>query len=175
MVYDLFRKKIILKTIFIYIGLVTLWAAGFIGLSLLLNNNFIHEYINYGRSLGIVDFNISRSSGFYYYYYKIYHQIAGTYYLVNNRLLLLVSFVSYGIGLIMIIFHKTKANLLIHPFFMVTGINIGLFIIGRYNQTAIIFPLFFGWFYSWDLSISSPSKIPALWYFRPPPYFPRGH
>lgn len=143
MVFDWMRKKISLKTILIYGFIVSLWAGFFVFVSLLLNNNFISEYINYGRSLGVVDFNISRTSGFYYYYYKIYQQIAGTYYLVNNRLILLASLVAYIIGLIMILLNKTKAKLIIYPFFMVTGINIGLFIIGRYNQTAIIFPLFF--------------------------------
>ena len=143
MVFDWTAKKISLKTILIYVITMSMWAGFFIFVSLLLNKNFISEYINYGRSLGIVDFNISRTSGFYYYYYKIYHQIAGTYYLVNNRLLLLISFASYVLGFFMIFIKKTKANTIIRPFFMVTGINIGLIIIGRYNQTAIIFPLFF--------------------------------
>jgi hypothetical protein len=143
MVYDLIRKTISIKKISLYILNVSLWALLFITLSLLLNNNFIDEYINYGRSLGVVDFNISRPKGFYYYYYKIYHMIAGTYFLVNNKVILILSFLSYMLALLLMLFKKNKSEVIIQSFFMVTGINIGLIIIGRYNQTSIIFPLFF--------------------------------
>ena len=143
MIYDGFKKKTNLKSILIYFFGVSLWAIFFISLSLLLNKNFIHEYLNYGRSLGVVDSNITRTQGFYYFYYKIYHQISGTYFIVNNRVILIVSSLAYLSGFLLLFVKKDLPDLIRHPFFMVTGINIGLLIIGRYNQTSIIFPLFF--------------------------------
>ena len=150
-VYKYLIHEITLKNLLSFIFTIVAWAMLFISFSLYLNPNFIHDYLAFGDSLGVINNSINRTQGFMYYYYKLFKQIGGTYYLVNIKfdiLLLLVSAVS---GILITITGISKKSTLknkvhdkiLYPLLMLLGINIGYFIIGRYNQTAIIFTIVF--------------------------------
>jgi len=118
-----------------------LYALLFVLISFYLNPSFISEYIQYGQSLGISNFEIGRLKGFYFYYYKLFHEIGGTYLLlpIKPDLILLI------VSSIWAIIKRHEDN--VYLFLAVIGINIGYIIVGRYNQTAIIFTLFFNMLY----------------------------
>jgi len=145
--YRYFFKRGLKKPIIQYVLLLAIWALGFIGLSFYLNPNFINDYLAFGTQLGVVNYSINRLQGFIYYYYKLYEQIGGTYVLVNIKFNLLIIAVGLIFTIIYIILNRKKEDLsaLVSSLLMVVAINFGLFIIGRYNQTAIIFPLIWGW------------------------------
>lgn len=137
--YFIYQKKTSLKSLVTLIGITGLWAIFFVGFSFYLNPNFASDYIAYGKSLGVFDHDIGRLKGYYYYYYKLFYQIGGTYWLfpISKDILLLLISIPFGIYCCI---KKEKHAIF---FLMSLGINIGYLIIGRYNQTAIVFTLFF--------------------------------
>ena len=138
---DVIKKETSIKELLLLITTTTLWAALFITISLSLNPNFVHDYLSFGESLGVVNYEFNRFEGFYYYYYKLFHQIGGTYLLLPIRFEILLLPLTIIIGMYHLISFKNKS--LTSIFLMILGINMGYLIIGRYNQTAIIFTLFF--------------------------------
>ncbi|MCH4888442.1 DUF2029 domain-containing protein [Acidaminobacter sp. JC074] len=121
-----------------------LFALMFVIFSFLLNPNFIADYMAFGESLGVVNFEYSRLSGFYLYYVKLFKEIGGTYQLYNIKPDIILMVISLLPGIYAVLKKKDFAS----SFLMVLAINIGLMIIGRYNQTAVIFVLLFnGLFY----------------------------
>lgn len=144
--YQLYKGKLKLKDVILYILQLTLWASLFIGISFKLNPNFIGDYLAFGDQLGLVNHSLNRVQGFYYYYYKLWHQIGGTYILVPIRIDLILLLA--GLLLCLYLLFNKRFNhkeALYQSTLMVLGINTGLFIIGRYNQTAIVFVLVFAW------------------------------
>ncbi len=145
--YHLFNSKIHPTVLLKYIILLSGFAGIFITISYLLNPNFVADYLAFGNQLGVVNHTLNRFEGFYYYYYKLYHQIGGTYVLLNIKVDLIITAIAIIFGsLTSIIYHTKKTTTpLTSSLLMLIGVNIGLLIIGRYNQTAVIFTLFWGW------------------------------
>lgn len=138
---NVIKKETSIKELLLLIMTTSLWAALFIVISVSLNPNFVHDYLSFGESLGVVNYEFNRFEGFYYYYYKLFHQIGGTYLLLPIRFELLLLPVTMIIGIYHFIRYDNKP--LVFIFLMILGINVGYLIIGRYNQTAILFTLFF--------------------------------
>lgn len=133
-VYEIAKKERRLKDLLQLLITLGLGASLFIAFSLYLNPSFFHDYLAFGEQLGVVNHPLNRFEGFYYYYYKLFTQIGGTYYLVDIRLTLILTPL-----VILSLLKGNKASLFI------LGINMAYLIIGRYNQTAIIFTLVFTW------------------------------
>lgn len=150
-----FTRKYPLKTVALYVLQLAIWACIFVGISFYLNPNFLKDYLAFGQQLGITNHNLSRMAGFYYYYLKLWHQIGGTYVLVPIRVDLSITAIGFIGNLIISIRRclKPKTSEAIRPkaFWLFIGINCGLFIIGRYNQTAIVFVLVVGWLMFFEL------------------------
>lgn len=150
-VYQYLNKKITLKQLLSFIGILIGFLTFFIVLSFIINEDFLNSYLSFGDSLGVINNDISRIQGLYYYYLKLYERIGGTYNLVNINMDLILLAISICIGSITLIgklirkrfFLSIPSDKIIHPFLMVIGINLGYLIIGRYNQTAIIFTIVF--------------------------------
>lgn len=130
-----------------YTFIVTAFAAAFIALSLFMDPAFINHYIQYGNS----EFDIgapvtNKLAEFPYFIQKIWYGVSGTYYVPNIKLELAL-FSTTLITTILLLFFGRFSNrkelILILKGLM--GMLIGMVIIGRYNQTSIvfIFPLFF--------------------------------
>lgn len=122
------------------------------GIGYLMNPTFLSEYLGYGAALGVDAAPINRLEGFYWYWYKLYHQIGGTYDLFDIRWQLIVA------GLLLVIWtpfvviksyqsratFKSALQLQTDPwgvdaYTILISIPIALLIIGRYNQTAVVF------------------------------------
>lgn len=144
--YQTMLKARPIRDLMLFIATLGLWAIGFIGISLYINPHFIEDYLAFGSQLGVLNYSMGRFEGFYYYYYKLWHQIGGTYHLLNLKFDLSMIFLAIVTGLYCIAKSESKKKYkgLIASLLMFIGINIGLIIIGRYNQTAIIFPLIWG-------------------------------
>ena len=143
-IYKYFKKEISIKELMIFFIVLITWACLFISISLYLNPNFFKEYLDYGNTLGVINNPINRFQGFFYYYYKLFKEIAGTYYLVNIKLEILLFILSIFTSILIVIksIIKKKINIS-YSSIMIIGINLGYLIIGRYNQTAIIFTIVF--------------------------------
>lgn len=145
--YQTIIKARPIKDLLLFMVTLGLWAIGFIGISLYINPHFIEDYLAFGSQLGVINHSIGRFEGFYYYYYKLWHQIGGTYHLLNIKFDLSMILLAMATSLYCLLRRDSskKYRYLITSLLMFIGINIGLIIIGRYNQTAIIFPLIWGW------------------------------
>lgn len=134
--YRVITKEIRLVVLVKLIVYTSLIALVYVIYSLYLNPNFISEYLSFGQSLGVINNDINRFQGFYYFYYKLFNQIGGTYQLMPIKIDIILLLVSVTFGWL---FHKDKKAMLFYT--MLLGINLGYFIIGRYNQLSIIFSL----------------------------------
>ncbi|HSN66249.1 MAG TPA: hypothetical protein VLS94_06385 [Fusibacter sp.] len=114
----------------------------------LMNPNFIEGYLNFGKTLGVDTESISRFEGFYWYWYKLFNQIGGTYDLFDIKLplILLGLLALIWLPLLLIALTKVTHNLttrqeasVFYPFVTVIGIALSILVIGRYNQTSIVF------------------------------------
>ena len=114
----------------------------------LMNPNFIEGYLNFGKTLGVDAEAISRFEGFYWYWYKLFNQIGGTYDLFDIKLSLILLGLLALIWLPFLLIALTKVTLnkttrqeasVFYPLVTVIGIALSILIIGRYNQTAIVF------------------------------------
>lgn len=136
--YKIWLKEYQLKSLVQLVITVASGALIFILISFYLNPNFFYDYMHYGEQLGVINHSLNRFEGFYYYYYKLFNQIGGTYLLVKIKLEILLILIWLALGFILIYKKKASTALL-----MLYGINVGYFLIGRYNQTAIIFSVVF--------------------------------
>ena len=136
--YNLFiTKKIKLAnylTFGVTLGVIALF---FIMLSLKLDPNFINNYASYGERLGVFSSIFTKIDRLDYFYKKIFYRVSGTYYIPPIKFQLVL----FALGLISAIFKlffkKDKKNITLLLSFL--AINIGYIVIGRYNQTGIIF------------------------------------
>lgn len=96
--------------------------------------DFLTGYLSYGATQGIEPSASNRLLGLYWYFYKLYHQIGGTYDLFDIRMNLILFAL---ILLSTVLWLKVRDLLLI----CICGLTyiLSLFLIGRYNQTAIVF------------------------------------
>ncbi len=141
MYYIFVEMKLKLSDLLWLIITVTGFAILFIGISYLLDGNFINNYLAYGSELGVTSSIATKSSGLFTFYQKLFFQISGTYFTPFIIIQLLLFFVSFIIGCISTIKYKSFW-LFIIP---LIAINIGYIVIGRYSQPSILFIFPFGY------------------------------
>lgn len=146
---DYIIKKVKPLTIITYIGILSLCALGNIVISLIQNPNFITDYINYGSTLSVTAPPASRLMNFNDFYLKLYYQISGTYYIPPMKVLMIATGLFMIIALVIIVIRRIGNIIdtsiydtsIINSLLMLIAFNIGIFIIGRYNTTSIVFAL----------------------------------
>lgn len=140
--YEIFiKKKFRVKNIIAYGTTVGILALAFVAISLLFNRNFFEDYFNYGKQFGVDYPIVSKVSSIKYFYYKLYEGISGTYYTPNIKLQFWV-FVGAFLGTVLKLFYKRRrkdAQRILPIILSILAINLGIIIIGRYNQTSIVF------------------------------------
>ncbi len=122
------------------IGFTACGAAVYLVIGFAWNPDLIQKYFEFGSSLGVDAPPISRLEGFYWFWYKLFYRIGGTYDLYDIKLELIL----LGLSLLAMpyLFLRNKRNGFgnaLHQLAIIISIGIGLFIIGRYNQTSVIF------------------------------------
>lgn len=135
--YQLFSKKIRLKNYLSFALTLALAALLFIYISFQLDPNFINNYSSYGSRLGVLDSLLVKLENLKLFYLKLFYRISGTYYIPPIKFQLLFFAVVFLAALKK--YFLKKDNLNFYLITSLTAINIGYLIIGRYNQTSIIF------------------------------------
>lgn len=132
------------KGVLSFIAVLAAAALFFVFLSLRLDPDFIKNYTAYGETLGVTENLADKLFQLKFFYLKLFHRVSGTYYTPDIRLQLLLMGAAALFGLLRLI--RPKENCFpAYPLLGLAGINLGYFLVGRYNQTSIIF--LFPWFY----------------------------
>lgn len=135
--YIIFTKKLNYMDLLVFMTTVFIGALFFILISLYFDPNFIYNYKNYGETLGVFKSLLIKLDRLDYFYKKLYYQVSGTYFTPDIK----PQFYLFGLTIIYSIYKLfTKKdifnNILLLSFI---GVNLGYMLIGRYNQTSIIF------------------------------------
>lgn len=70
---------------------------------------------------------------------KIWHQVSGTYHVPDIRVWMVLFGLAIPAGLLPVLLHKQENKSLLFLYRGLLGIFLGMVIIGRYNQTSIVF------------------------------------
>ncbi len=139
----IFTEKIKLKQFFSFIITLSLMAIIFITLSFSFDPHFIHNYANYGQKLGVFNSLLLKLDRLDYFYLKLFHRVSGTYYIpeIKFQFFLFIAVLIYSI--VKLFSRKNKSTIFL--LLTIVAINTGYVLIGRYNQTGIIFifPFFY--------------------------------
>jgi 4-amino-4-deoxy-L-arabinose transferase-like glycosyltransferase len=139
----LFNKKLNFKNYFAFGATLAFNALLFILLSFRFDSSFLSNYAEYGESLGVLNSAAVKFDSLDYFYKKIFYRVSGTYYIPPVKIQLIIFALVLIIAFIFLFNKKKKIDL--YLILSVIGINLGYIIIGRYNQTSIIFifPVFY--------------------------------
>jgi len=133
----IFSKKINLKNYLSFGGVLALIALFFIYLSFQFDPDFISNYSSYGAGLGVFDSLLIKFKNLKTFYIKLFYQVSGTYYIPPIKFQLSFFSAVTIFSLIKLFFKKDKINL--YLLLSLFALNLGYLLIGRYNQTSIIF------------------------------------
>lgn len=157
-------KKIKARQFIAFTLTLALFALFFIALSLYFDPHFLYNYLRYGEKLGVLNSLHTKLSQLPYFYLKIFYQVSGTYYTPDIRF----QFILFGSSLLLTsliviksvikrittlnrianritFLNRQKTEQLAGLFLAIIAINTGYVLVGRYNQTSIIFlfPFFY--------------------------------
>lgn len=127
-----------------YTAVVSGFAAMFVAVSLTLDREFIRHYAAYGSSEFEIGAPVTHKlAEFPLFLKKIWLQVSGTYYVPDIRLELVLFALILAVSIALVIWsNHFFIRLLLKG---ILGMAVGMVVIGRYNQTSIVFffPLFF--------------------------------
>ncbi|MFN2340831.1 MAG: ArnT family glycosyltransferase [Halanaerobium sp.] len=132
-----FSQNTNLKNYLYFGGSLALIALVFIYLSFQFDPNFISNYSSYGAQLGVLDSFAIKLENLKNFYLKLFYQVSGTYYIPPIKFQLLFFAAAAVASLVKLILKKDRINL--YLLLTLLALNLGYLIIGRYNQTSIIF------------------------------------
>jgi 4-amino-4-deoxy-L-arabinose transferase-like glycosyltransferase len=138
-------KKINIKNLVLYLFTLSLFAAFYIGFSFLLDGNFVSHYMAYGSEFDVLSPISSKFHEILPFYTKLYYGVSGTYYTPNIKFQLIIFLIIFIASAIILIIKNYRERNLMLLFLSILGINLGIILVGRFNQTSIIFtfPLFY--------------------------------
>lgn len=136
------QKKRPFRDFLMLVGITLLGVAFYLIIGYQWNPNLLSSYFQYGSSLGIDAQMTGRLEGFYWYWYKLFHRIGGTYDLFDIRieLVMLAVFLVLPLRALLKKFANPQGkDGKMFPHVALTCLVGGLLVIGRYNQTAVVF------------------------------------
>lgn len=139
---QVFQRRRPLQDFLLLVGMTTLGVTLYLIIGYQWNPNLLSSYFQYGSSLGIDTQMTGRLEEFYWYWYKLFHQIGGTYDLFDIRieLVMLAVFLVLPLRLILKRFSSPQEkDGMMFPHVALACLVGGLLVIGRYNQTAVVF------------------------------------
>ncbi len=130
------------KKILLFIGTTGSLALAFVLFSLALDPKFIPHYFNYGSELGVGMSLFDKLLQMKPFYQKLYYGVSGTYYTPDIRGFFLI----FGAGTLLNAWLVIRRRISPFPLLALFMLHLGLVLVGRYNQTSIIFtlPLYLG-------------------------------
>jgi len=138
-----FSPSVNIKNYSIFALTLFSFALIYIIISLNFDANFFSNYARYGKKLGVLNSFNSKFNSLDNFYKKIFYRVSGTYYIPPIKIQLGLFFFIFTTGLIKCVKDKNQPVFIL--LVSIISINLGYIIIGRYNQTSIIFifPLFY--------------------------------
>jgi hypothetical protein len=135
-------KKLQLKHLLTYVFVVALFALFFIQISRTLDPNFFTNYLAYGQSeFEVLSPITSKAAQIKNFYLKLFYGVSGTYYTPNIK----IQLVLFAASLLWTVLklcsrkHVSQNPSLLAMVLSILGVQAGTILIGRYNQTSIIF------------------------------------
>jgi 4-amino-4-deoxy-L-arabinose transferase-like glycosyltransferase len=128
----------------IYVLVTGIIASIFVILSFSFDSNFIYHYKNFGDQFGVLETSSTKLATLKYFYLKLYYSLSGTYYTPYIKFQFWIFIFSIAGALYCIVRNKNEyylSGLLL----CIVGINITFVVIGRYNQTSMVFLVPFMW------------------------------
>lgn len=135
--YQFFSRKIKLKNYFTFGITLALVAVLFVYFSFQLDPDFINHYKSYGSNLGVLNPLIIKIKNLKLFYLKLFYQVSGSYYLPQIKFQLIFFGLITFTAAVKSFFQKDKVNC--YLLFNLIALNLGYLLIGRYNQTSIVF------------------------------------
>lgn len=145
--YIFIAKRLKFSSLTLFILTVAIFAAIFIILSLHFDPNFFSNYAKYGEQFDIAAPITSRFMEVKDFYLKLFYGVSGTYYTPDIRLQFFLFPLVAAASLFKLVKDKRtqESEMISAVIIAIIAVNLGIIIIGRYNQTSIvfIFPLFY--------------------------------
>ncbi|HYE08690.1 MAG TPA: glycosyltransferase family 39 protein [Patescibacteria group bacterium] len=146
--YEIFSKKRRFHSLVVLVGVVAGFAAFFVAISFYFDPHFISNYVKYGNEFEVFNPITSKLGEIKLFYQKLYYRVSGTYYTPNIKLQFFLFPATLIASIIKLIFNREpieKQTRLISIILTLAAINVGIVLIGRFNQTSIVlvFPLFY--------------------------------
>ncbi len=138
-----FRKNI--KALVLYISVTSAFALVFVVLSIVMDSDFFHNYLQFGSRHGVTDIFIVKLLKLKKFYFKIFNRISGTYYLPDVCLQLFVFLFFSIVTFISSIFSKHMFRTAFPVLMFAAGINTGFILIGKYSPPSFSFIFPAGW------------------------------
>ncbi|MDX9872979.1 MAG: glycosyltransferase family 39 protein, partial [Clostridia bacterium] len=153
----LISKRLPWVSLLRYLTAVSCFAFAFIGLSLFLDPQFLNHYSALGESLAVFNPLPSKLTGLKLFYQKLYYSISGTYYTpwIRFQFYLFGAIFLGALGLAWLQRNEkgpardkscpAAAEITLGLIFAILALNLGIVLVGRFNQTSVIFqfPLFY--------------------------------
>lgn len=141
------NKKRKFKDLLQLVTLTGIYAGIYLLVTFHINPNFLSQYNAYGTKLGVFNQLFTKIQDFYFFYYKLYHRISGTYFTVPLKYDYL-AFIVLVITILYILRKNSYQSFIKKcdgylPVIFLISMNLGILILGRYNQISIIFPILF--------------------------------
>lgn len=134
----------------LYVGITGAFAGLFVAASLYMNPHFFADYFAYGASeFGIDAPLLSKANELGYYFTKLFGSVSGTYYVpdIRPQLVLFPALIVFALMHAIRIKQRDieSSRKLLSILAAIFGILAGTVLIGRYNQTGIVFLFPFCW------------------------------
>lgn len=148
--YILIEKKLGWKSMGIYTAVVAAFGVVFVAISFLFDPNFITHYATNGaEEFGIDASLMEKGVQLFSFFGRLFARQSGTYYTPDIRFQLLLML---GCIVILMFFslvmYKEETKIVKRVLLVLCGLSglcVGVVLVGRYNQTSILFFLLFGW------------------------------
>jgi len=139
--YLIIIKRVSVLNLLRLVLTVSGFAVLFVGISFLLDHDFINHYLSYGDTMGVTKRGLEKVFYFNDFYLQLFNQDSVTYYMPPIKL----QFILFGIVLVfgaLKVIRKNENGIFIA---MIVAYNVGLVLIGRFSQPGIviIFPIFY--------------------------------
>ncbi len=141
------HKKPKLRGLAVYVLTIACFAALFVLISLSFNTNFFRDYAAYGSEFDVLDPLTSKITQIKDFYLKLYYGVSGTYYTPGIRFQFFVFGAALVLAVLKLISKKGSpgnTHQLMPILLSLAALNAGIILVGRFNQTSIlfVFPLF---------------------------------
>ncbi|OFV70441.1 ArnT family glycosyltransferase [Acetobacterium wieringae] len=139
--YYLWQKKISWRNLALLVLVIGLFAVLFIGLSIAMDPDYLTHYTQQGQNFGVGDGLLGKWQGLLLFYQHLFNQFSIEYYMPNIRFQLLVFAAVVLLSLGLLLKHRStpRDQPLRLPLLLIFGVNLGIFVIGRYNVTSVVF------------------------------------